>query len=95
MKDPNISYFFALIILLCSINLGLEEHQRELDEKTKENFIIIYFGKNVSYGETEFAMKIASRQNISSIKLEDSEKKKDEALDLKENSKVEIHFDTK
>ena len=71
----------------------MEEQQKELDEETKENYIIIYFGKDVSYDESGFAKKIASRQAISSIKLENAVKEKAEALEIKANSKVEIHFD--
>ena len=93
MKEPNFKHLYVLILLLCSINYIQGENKRKLEE---ENYIIAYYIKDVTYNKGFVygtgANKIETRESISTIKLENSEKTNEDLLEIKANTKVEIYF---
>ena len=93
MKEPNFKHLYVLILLLCSINYIQGENKRKLEE---ENYIIAYYIKDVTYNKGFVygtgTNKIKTRESISTIKLENSEKTNEDLLEIKANTKVEIYF---
>ena len=67
------------------------DYNIELDKCDGDNYIIIYFAQDVNYKN---GFKNELRNNIGFINYENSTYLDDKELNIKANSKVEIHFNT-
>ena len=99
MKERNVLNFYVLILLVCAIHCIQRENQRNIEVVEQENFIIAYYNSDVTYNmgflyEEKTEIPVSSRESISGIKREGSEKikSKTDTLAIPANSRVEIHF---
>ena len=96
MKIPNFTFIFVLVFFFGKLQFINSQNNNifvNLDDEVGENYMIVYYGKEVQYDSNFFH---DLRTNIREIKIGTNKYTKDstEKITVKPEDKLEIHFNS-